>query len=105
MALTKLRVSSHHLAIETGWYHKPSALPIEQRLCSSCAQVQDELHLLCHCLLNANLRDALFRDVSKFNPDFIQLSPQEKLVFLMNMTPPLLINNLAVFVYQSLLLI
>lgn len=49
VALTKLRVSSHHLAIETGRYHKPSALPVEQRLCASCAQVRDELHLLCHC--------------------------------------------------------
>ena len=33
-ALTKLRVSCHKLAIETGRYHKPAPLPVDHRLCS-----------------------------------------------------------------------
>ena len=34
IALTSIRVSCHHLAIETGRYQKPTSLPINQRLAS-----------------------------------------------------------------------
>ena len=42
VALAKLRVTCHKLAIETGRYHKPAPLPVEQRLCSVCqGRIQD----------------------------------------------------------------
>ena len=46
IALTKLRVSSHCLAIETGRYHKPTSLPVDQRLCAECGVLEDEAHFL-----------------------------------------------------------
>ena len=44
VALTRLRVGSHSLAIEVGRFHKPIPLPINDRLCSICQSVEDELH-------------------------------------------------------------
>ena len=34
--LTKLRISSHNLNIETGRYHKHKKTPLEQRICYFC---------------------------------------------------------------------
>ena len=36
IALSRLRVCSHRLEIETGRWAKPNAIPIENRLCTSC---------------------------------------------------------------------
>ena len=47
IALTKIRVSCHRLDIETGRYQNLISLPINQRLCTLCNQVEDEIHLIC----------------------------------------------------------
>ena len=60
IALTKIRVSCHRLAIETSRYQKPTSLPINQRLCTLCNQVEDEIHLICICGRNAHLRMEFF---------------------------------------------
>jgi len=104
IALTKLRVSCHHLAIETGRYHKPSPLPVEQRLCAVCNVVEDEVHLMCLCAHNAHLRRELFARVSHVYPHFSSLNPTNKLVFIMQIKEHYLTNRVATFVYYSLLL-
>ena len=43
-----IRVSCRHLAIETGRYHKPFSLPVEQRLCSACNLIEDEVRVYLH---------------------------------------------------------
>ena len=48
VALTRLRIGSHSLAIEVGRYHRPSPLPVEERLCSCCQTIEDELHFFMH---------------------------------------------------------
>ena len=60
IALTRIRVSCHSLSIETGRYQKPTSLPINQRLCTLCNQVEDEIHLICICGRNAHLRMEFF---------------------------------------------
>ena len=51
--LSRLRLSSHHLEIERGWY---IGTPIEERFCKYCKYsgtetlvVDDEKHLMLHC--------------------------------------------------------
>ena len=39
IALSRLRVCSHRLEIETGRWAKPIAIPIENRLCTSCQKI------------------------------------------------------------------
>ena len=50
-ALTKIRISAHSLAIETGRYSKPKILACE-RYCKLCKdKVEDEVHFLLYCPL------------------------------------------------------
>ena len=57
--LTKLRISAHTLAIETGRYTKPLKTPIVKRTCFHCNQIEDEFHLIFNCELYAAERSKL----------------------------------------------
>ena len=51
IAFSRLRCSSHHLAVETGrWRSNP--LPINRRICSSCRVLDDEIHFVVDCRIN-----------------------------------------------------
>ena len=45
IALTRLRMSSHRLGIETGRWHKPKAIELSERKCTSCDILEDEFHV------------------------------------------------------------
>ena len=49
---TRLRLSSHKLAIETARW---SRIPREDRLCP-CGVIQTEEHVICHCPLSDHIR-------------------------------------------------
>jgi len=49
--LTKIRVSSHRLTIETGRWEKPNVIPRNERVCKECNTVEDEYHCVCECSL------------------------------------------------------
>ena len=103
-ALTKLRVSCHKLAIETGRYHKPAPLPVAQRLCSVCDVIEDEIHFICDCIRNAHLRWKLFSSVSAQFTHFPSLNSLEKFILLMRLNDTYLIRELASFIHASFLL-
>ena len=44
--LTRLRVSSHRLCIETGRWTKPNRTPVNERLCTLCNKLEDEFHFI-----------------------------------------------------------
>ena len=46
--ITRWRLSSHSLHIETGRYKKPKTLP-ENRICTVCGTVEDEYHSIYIC--------------------------------------------------------
>ena len=50
-AVKKLRLSCHPLRIETGRYHRPNVIPIEERKCIFCKEnsVEDEFHVVFCC--------------------------------------------------------
>ena len=56
-SFTRLRLSSHNLAIETGRWNRRGRgrLPIEERLCS-CGEVQTELHVVESCPVTLHVR-------------------------------------------------
>ena len=45
-ALTKFRLSSHELEIETGRGKQPVKTPISDRKCKLCNTIEDEFHVL-----------------------------------------------------------
>ena len=55
VVLSKLRLSSHRLLIESGRWNRPQPIPREQRLCAICNKLEDEYHLLL-CPLYKNER-------------------------------------------------
>ena len=68
LTVTKFRLSSHNLAVETGrWSRKPR----EARLCPLCRVVQDECHALAECQMNNDAR-ALY-NVNFSLPDFFSI--------------------------------
>ena len=71
VALTRFRVGAHALAVEVGRYHKPSPLPLGQRLCVFCNMVEDELHFLCICHKYNTLRKQLNEDIVRQFPEYI----------------------------------
>ena len=101
VALTRLRVGSHSLAIEVGRFHKPIPLPINDRLCSICQSVEDELHFLCICPRYSTIREDLEYGVSSYFPGFKHLSAMQKFVFLLQSTHTHINNLVAAFVHNS----
>ena len=55
-ALTRFRVSSHRLAVETGRWHKPQPIKINERKCLLCNSLEDEFHFIFECPLYSDLR-------------------------------------------------
>ena len=66
IAASRLRLSSHSLAIETGRW---SCVPRERWLCS-CGEVQTEQHVVCHCPRTIHVRERHpnlnFTDIGSF---------------------------------------
>ena len=84
ITLTKLRLSNHKFAIETGRYIRPYKKP-EERICPICKKdVEDEIHFLTLCpAYRKNLFEYLNKEyriaVNKTAPDD---------VFLLLINPP-----------------
>ena len=82
--LTRLRVSSHNLRIETGRWQKNTPM---QRTCKFCTNslIEDEAHFLLNCSLYNDLRIKLMSRVRDICPNYDNLpTDSARLVFLMN---------------------
>ena len=57
VALSHFRVSAHRLEVETGRWHIPVAVPVNERKCRTCSHcLKDEFHFLLECSLYHELR-------------------------------------------------
>ena len=65
--LTKLRISAHSLAIETGRYAKNTSNQPDKRLCFHCKSIETEAHLVLECSLYSDLRNQFFKQLSQFS--------------------------------------
>ena len=63
---SKLRISAHNLAIETGRYTKPIQTPLEKRICFHCKEIESEFHFIFNCSLYQTERELLYADLSSF---------------------------------------
>ena len=81
--LTKIRISAHNLAIESGRHKK---IPRDQRLCTSCtnATVEDEVHFLLHCDRFAQERIRFFVIMENYIPGFETLPDLSKIDLILN---------------------
>ena len=82
-AFSKFRCGVAPLKIETGRY---SGLPVSERKCPFCDSVEDESHVILDCYLYNDLRETLFDRASVLDHNFMNLTKQDKLVFLFTNT-------------------
>ena len=50
-SLSRLRLSSHRLEVETGRSTRPKKTPFENRKCKFCNNLEDEYHFVLQCEL------------------------------------------------------
>lgn len=87
-AFTRLRLSAHRLAIETGRWHKPNKIPRNDRKCSHCNKLEDEFHFLLECSLYNELRTKYIKKYFWSRPNilkFVELVSTENTVILKNL--------------------
>ena len=100
VAISKFRMSSHHLAIEIGRHSRPK-IPKENRLCSNCKEIQDELHHLLSCSLLSDLRKPLLRSAIHAIPSFNSLTLQQQFVEIMGSPSKNLMKAIATFLIKA----
>ena len=61
-SLAAFRISAHQLQIEHGRY---SGKKIEERLCITCNDIEDEVHVFCDCIKNQPLRTKMNQSIGK----------------------------------------
>ena len=85
IALTKLRLSNHKLAIETGLYLRPFKKPAE-RICKICKiEMEDECHFLSICPAYQEKRCSLLDYLEKeYRIKISRMSPNKIFMFLIN---------------------
>lgn len=72
--LTRIRVSSHRLHIETGRWKKPIATPINERKCSICDKLEDEFHFVLECKMYESIRKELIPAYYYLNPNMFKFT-------------------------------
>ena len=103
LALTRFRISSHNLRIETGRYDQRKIKP-EERLCIYCRSqaVEDEQHFLLQCPLYNNERSLLLETVNAMIPRFHSLPENEKFSAVMQSKAPKLMKALGNYIFTCL---
>jgi len=56
ISFSRIRLVSHRLCIEVGRWHRPVGIPVNERLCTMCTNLEDEYHFVMECQLYANKR-------------------------------------------------
>ena len=98
--VSKIRASSHDFEIERGRYTRPRLDP-NQRLCSTCLEVEDEEHFVTSCRVNINERQSLFTKISSKDPTFMHLDYREKFIFLMSCKNRQILTWFGKFLHKS----
>ena len=81
--ITKLRLSDHCLAIESGRHTKPQT-PREKRFCKECPnKIEDETHFILSCPSFSSERDTFLESMQVLYPNFSSIpTDNQKMIFL-----------------------
>ncbi len=99
IAISRLRMCAHNLAIETG-RHKSK--PIEDRLCDVCNVIEDEMHLIMFCTKFNELREELFADIRENLSCFDLLSDEKKFQNILKANKPEIVKALGQFLVSTM---
>ena len=100
-AISRLRLSSHHLEIETGRYTRPLT-PANQRFCAACpGKVGDEYHFLTECVSHSENRNILFDEIKRDIPNFLTQANKEKFISILTSQNMNVLLSLAKFIVKA----
>ncbi len=101
-ALSRLRLSSHNLAIETGRHARPK-IPRSERVCDKCdtGSVEDEIHFIMACPKYSNSRETLFTAIEPYIRNFSTLPVKDKFKKIMLCNEPVCHLQLGRFIYEG----
>ena len=95
MAMSRIRLSSHRLMIETGRWHRPHSIPYEERKCIVCDTIEDEFHFILECSIYADIRKKYINRYYWSRPNVLKFNE------LMTSSNPRIVKNLASFVFEG----
>ena len=98
VALTQLQVSAHRLMIEQGRYKH---IPVENRLCTECDELGDELHFVMHCQSLTTARTDLLEYIKHKFPHTATLNSENLFIWLMINEDADINNKIAKFIYEG----
>ena len=90
-----MRVSSHRLQIEAGRWNKPDSIPVNERTCTLCNQIEDEYHFMLECMLYRTLRVKLIPRYYRVHPNMYKLTE------LFKSNDETIVKNLSVYIYNA----
>ena len=94
-SITRLRVSSYKLQIETGRWNRPIRTPIDERKCYFCNVVEDEYHYVIECPIYTDLRKQFISVKFWRRPNMI------KFIELIKTENKNVIRNLGMFIHKA----
>ena len=94
-ALSRLRMSSHRLEVESGRWVKPVPVPFNERKCTVCHVFEDEYHFVLECSLYLDLRK---KYISKY---FWSRPNMFKFLELLNSSNTSCIRKLCCYIFHS----
>ena len=99
IALSRYRLSSHNLGIETGRHCRPPK-PACDRICLHCSSgaIDDEIHLLTDCDFHSVSREHFMTTISGKMHDYQEMSNLDKFISVMKTSDAVVIKALAKFV-------
>ena len=100
-AMARFRSSSHNLEIERGRHTRPIT-PIQNRLCTNCNTIENEIHFLTECKILETERVLLYQQILQKFPDFSYLDNFCKFQFMLTFHDKELLNLVAKFIFVGL---
>ena len=88
-------MSSHRLENEKGRWHKPTAIPLNDRKCKNCNILEDEFHFILECPLYQQLRKKYV------NMYFLKRPNIPKFISLINSENEIEIRNLSIYIFKA----
>ena len=68
----------------------------------TCNKIEDEEHFILECTINSKLRNDLFAILANENPNFMQFSSEQKLIYLLNPTTTAHVKIIGFYIIRSL---
>ena len=72
------------------------------RLFKTCNNIEDEEHFILECTINSKLRTDLLAILANENPNFMQFSSEQKLIYLLNPTTTAHVKIIGFYILKSL---